>query len=68
MLHEMLLSDSKDGPAVAIAYSMIMVLITEGRQRSAREISQILTGAGFTDIFVNMTSGGYALIEGTKSA
>lgn len=66
LLHEMLLSDSKDGPAVAVAYSMIMVLITEGRQRSAREISEILTAAGFGDLRVTMTSGGYALVEGTK--
>lgn len=66
MLHEMLLNDSKDGPAAAVAYSMVMVFVTEGRQRSARELSDLLTGAGFVDVRVTMTSGGYALVEGTR--
>jgi hypothetical protein len=66
MLHEMLLNDSKDGPAAAVAYSMVMVFVTEGRQRSARELLEILASAGFAEIRITMTSGGYALVEGTR--
>ncbi len=67
LLHEMLLSDDKSGPPAAIAYSMIMVFVTQGRQRSAREIREILTGAGFVDPTVTMTSGGYAIIAARKT-
>jgi len=66
LLHEMILSDDKSGPPAAIAYSMIMVFVAQGRQRSARELSAILTAAGFAEVGVSMTSGGYALIDATK--
>jgi hypothetical protein len=66
MVHEMLLADSKAGPLAAAGYSMVMVFVAEGRQRSAREISEILNGAGFTDVRVTMTAEGYALIDAKK--
>ncbi|MDB4955984.1 MAG: O-methyltransferase [Myxococcales bacterium] len=66
VIHEMILSDSKDGPLHAVAYSMVMVFVAQGRQRSARELTEILLGAGFVDIQPTMTSGGYAAITGTK--
>lgn len=66
IVHEMLLADSKDHPLAAIAYSMVMVFVTEGRQRSGAELVEILASAGFADIRVTMTSGGYAAISGTK--
>jgi cyclopropane fatty-acyl-phospholipid synthase-like methyltransferase len=66
LVHEMLLSDDKDGPLAAAAYSMIMVFVTEGRQRTAQELIDILASAGFIEPRVTMTAEGYALIEATK--
>ena len=45
---------------------MVMVFVTEGRQRSAREIIDMLTGVGFAEPRVTMTAEGYALIEARK--
>jgi hypothetical protein len=66
LVHELVVSDAMDGPLTAVAYSMVMLFVAQGRQRSARELSEILAGAGFVDIRTTMTSGGYALIEATK--
>jgi acetylserotonin N-methyltransferase len=66
-VHEMILDDVQAGPAAAAAYSMIMVFVTQGRQRSAPELAALLSGAGFTDIQVTMTTGGFALLEGTRA-
>ncbi|MDX2086424.1 MAG: methyltransferase [Kofleriaceae bacterium] len=62
-LHEMLLDDTKAGPATAAAYSMIMVFVTAGKQRTARELVEIAMSAGFTAPRITMTAGEYALIE-----
>lgn len=67
MVHEMLLADAKDGPLAAAAYSMAMVFATRGRQRSAPELVGLLEAAGFADVRVAPTTGGYALIEGRKA-
>ena len=67
MVHEMLLADTKSGPLAAAAYSMVMVFVAEGRQRSAREISEIITSAGFVDVRVTVTAEGYALIDALKA-
>jgi 2-polyprenyl-3-methyl-5-hydroxy-6-metoxy-1,4-benzoquinol methylase len=66
LVHEMILSDARDGPLPAAAYSVVMLFVAQGRQRSAREIAEILAGAGFADLRVTMTSGGYAVISGAK--
>jgi hypothetical protein len=66
ILHEMILADTKAGPLAAIAYSMAMIFSTQGRQRSGRELAALLAGAGFTDVEITMTSGGYAAIAGTR--
>lgn len=67
LVHEMLLDDDKVGPPTAITYSMIMVFVTQGRQRSASELRAILGAAGFADIRVVPTANGYSIIEGTRS-
>jgi hypothetical protein len=66
LIHEMILSDTKTAPLQAAAYSMVMVFVTEGRQRSAREIIEMLTGAGFVEPRITMTAEGYALLEASK--
>lgn len=67
LVHEMLTSDSKDGPLPALSYSMVMLFVTEGRQRTASETIALLTGAGFIQPCVRMTSSGYALISATRA-
>lgn len=67
LVHEMLLDDNKAGPLAAATYSMIMLFVTQGRQRSVRELAEILSSAGFTAIAHTPTSGGYAIVTGTKS-
>jgi precorrin-6B methylase 2 len=66
LIHEMILADTKTAPLQAAAYSMVMVFVTEGRQRTAREIVEMLTGAGFVEPHVTMTAEGYALLEARK--
>lgn len=68
VIHEMVLSDAKDGPLLALSYSMVMLFVARGRQRSVAEISDILISAGFRDVRVTLTSGGYAAIRGVKAA
>jgi cyclopropane fatty-acyl-phospholipid synthase-like methyltransferase len=66
LVHEMVLVDSKDGPRNAAAYSMVMVFVAEGRQRSTSELFELLASAGFVDLRATATLEGYALISGTK--
>lgn len=66
LLHEMLLGDAKDGPLEAVAYSVVMIFTTRGRQRSRRELEDILRSAGFANVTTTPTAGGYALVEGSK--
>jgi len=66
ILHEMILAETRDAPLPAIAYSMAMIFSTQGRQRSASELVGLLTGAGFVDVQVTPTSGGYAAITGSR--
>lgn len=64
LIHEMILSDSKDGPIQALAYSMAMIFTMQGRQRTAGELLGFLEHAGFVDLAVAMTAGGYAVVSG----
>lgn len=67
LLHEMLLSDGKDGPLAAAAFSMAMVFAAQGRQRTARELAGLLEAAGFVDVRVTPTSGGFALLQARRT-
>ncbi len=66
LVHELLLADDKAGPVNAISYSLVMVFVTEGRQRTLGEIRAILEGAGFVDLRVIPTETGYSAIEGIR--
>lgn len=66
LVHEMILADTKDAPLNAIAYSMVMVFVTEGRQRTGGELVEILTRAGFMNCRIAPTLEGYALVSGTR--
>ncbi|TMC17162.1 MAG: hypothetical protein E6J34_19050 [Chloroflexi bacterium] len=64
-LHEVLLNDTKDGPLVAAAFS-IVVFQMGGRQYTARELDENLREAGFTDVMVNPTYSYYSLVSVRK--
>jgi hypothetical protein len=58
-LHEMLIDDDGCGPLPAVAFSLLMLLGTRGRQFSVPELGGFLTAAGFRDIEAFTTGGGY---------
>jgi 3-hydroxy-5-methyl-1-naphthoate 3-O-methyltransferase len=59
MLHEMLVDDDGCGPLTTMAFSMLMLLGTKGRQYMLGELREFLEGAGFMDIEACRTGGGY---------
>ena len=66
MLHEMLYNTDKTGPLSAAAYSVAMLLWTEGQQYSGRELAALLAEAGFVDITITPTFGYWSLVMGRK--
>lgn len=66
ILHEMLYNDEKTGPASTAAYSVAMLLWTEGQQYSGREMTAMLTEAGFTDIEIKPAFAYWSLVTGRK--
>ena len=66
MIHEVLYDDDKTGPFAAAAYSVAMLLWTEGVQRSQREHADILVGAGFTDVTATRTFGDWSIVSACK--
>jgi hypothetical protein len=61
MLHEMLLDESGTGPPAAAAFSMLMLLSTQGQQFTFAEIEGLVRQAGFTDISALQTSVYYSM-------
>jgi hypothetical protein len=66
LVHEMLLEDTHDGPATAVAFSMYMLLGTKGQQFTATELSKLLTDAGFVSVEITPTHGYYAVVSAKK--
>ena len=66
MLHEMLLDDDGAGPAAAAAFSMLMLLATQGQQFTFAEVRDILEKAGFEDVETLQTAGYYSITTGYK--
>jgi hypothetical protein len=66
IIHEMLYNDDKAGPFTVAAFNIVMLWGTEGEQYSGRELSAMLTEAGFTDIEVRPTWGYWSIITGRK--
>lgn len=66
MLHEMLLDDDGAGPATAAAFSMLMLLATQGQQFTFAELEGLLEQAGFRDIETQPTAGYYSITTGFK--
>jgi acetylserotonin N-methyltransferase len=66
LLHEMLIDDDGAGPATAAAFSMLMLLATQGQQFTFGELKTILESAGFTDVESKHTCGYYSITTGHK--
>ncbi len=65
-LHEQLMNDTLDGPAVTASFSILMLTGTQGRQYSLPEFGAILTQAGFVDVEATATCGHYSLVGARK--
>jgi acetylserotonin N-methyltransferase len=66
MVHEMLLDDDGTGPATTAAFSMLMLLATQGQQFTFAEIKQLLERAGFEEIRAQQTAAYYSITTGYK--
>lgn len=66
VIHEMLYNDEKTGPFTVATYNIGMLWGTEGQQFSGRELSTMLSEAGFTDIEVKPTWGYWSIVTGRK--
>ncbi len=65
-LHEQLMNDHLDGPAVTASFSILMLIGTQGRQFSLPEFGTILGRAGFVDVEATATCGYYSLVSARK--
>lgn len=66
ILHEALLDDDGGGPRTTAAFSMLMLLATQGQQFTFAELKGLLEGAGFEDVETRQTAGYYSLTTGYK--
>ncbi|BBL72615.1 O-methyltransferase [Methylogaea oryzae] len=66
IIHEVLYNDDKTGPFRAASASVSMLLWTEGRQYSGKELTDVLREAGFINIKVLPTSNNWSVICGQK--
>jgi hypothetical protein len=65
-LHEMLLDDDGAGPLAATAFSLVMLLGTQGQQFTFARLRDLLQGAGFGDIRVDANFAYHSLVCGIK--
>lgn len=68
LLHEILLDDDGCGPLPALAFSMLMLIGTRGRQYSLPELRGFLEPAGFVDVEAVRTGGGYYSLVSARKA
>jgi hypothetical protein len=68
LLHEILMDDDGCGPAPCMAFSLLMLMGTKGRQYSLPELRQFLAAAGFVDIEAARTGGGYYSLVSARKA
>jgi hypothetical protein len=66
MLHEALLDDDGNGPPPIAAFSMLMLLATQGQQFTFAELKALLQDAGFEDIETRQTASYYSITTGYK--
>ncbi|XP_062982322.1 acetylserotonin O-methyltransferase-like [Elgaria multicarinata webbii] len=56
LISEIILDENRTGPSKAHLYSMLMLVFTEGKERTASEFNGLLSAAGFKDIQVKKRS------------
>ncbi len=66
ILNEVLLDDDACGPVTGNAYSLAMLMVTEGKQFTGPELVTLLDEAGFSNIDISSGYGYYSLITGHK--
>src|SRR5262245_59414927 len=60
------LHEERTGPFAVAAYNVAMLIGVQGQQYSGKEISAMLSEAGFTDIEVKPTFGYWSVVTGRK--
>jgi ubiquinone/menaquinone biosynthesis C-methylase UbiE len=69
VVHEMLLDDDKTGPLAAVGFNILMLVWSaDGGQYSGRELTEMLTDAGFRQIETKPTFGYNSIVTGVKPA
>jgi cyclopropane fatty-acyl-phospholipid synthase-like methyltransferase len=66
LLHEALLDDDKTGPFTVAAFTVTMLTWTEGQQYSGRELTEMLTAAGFQDVRITSAFYPYSIVEARR--
>jgi predicted O-methyltransferase YrrM len=65
-IHEMLLGEEGAGPVTTAAFSMLLLLGSQGRQYTRAALQEILTAAQFIDVRVEQTYGYYSLLSAQR--
>jgi SAM-dependent methyltransferase len=66
IIHEILFNDERTGPLAAAAYNLMMLYWVPGQQYSGRELSAMLSEAGFADIKIVPTFSSWSIVTATK--
>ena len=66
VIHEMLFNEDRTGPWPVAAVNITMLLWCTGQQYSGREISDMLSAAGFKGVEVKPTFGYWSVVTGVK--
>ena len=66
LLHEMPLSEGKDGPLTVACLSVAMLMHEKGKQYTTSELAELLAGAGFVDVARCPSHAYYHLISARK--
>lgn len=64
--HEIVLDDTRTGPTEAASFSLHILMFAEGKQYTAEELEDLLTGAGFEDVVLEPSFGYYSLVRARK--
>ena len=66
IVHEMLFNDDRTGPFPVAAFNVDMLVAMPGQQYSGKEISAMLSEAGFREVEVKPTFGYWSIVTGRK--
>jgi len=66
IVHEMLFNEDRTGPFAVAASNVAMLIGVQGQQYSGKEITAMLTEAGFIEVEVKPTFGYWSIVIGRK--